>query len=91
MGTRVANFKVLVAASNGYSPLPMETGGSGFTDPIALPSAAIMSPNDCNGENSYPGYENIGTANMTFNHTLCLAACNYGMHLPPPMPGSTGV
>jgi hypothetical protein len=86
-GQMRVDFQVLVAASNGYSLLPMQTEGNGFTDPIALPDAAIISPNDCNGDNSYLGYENVGTANATFDHSLCLAACtrktNYALAHPP--------
>lgn len=81
-----ANFQVVIAASNAYSLLPI-VGGTGFTTPIALPDAAIISPMDCNGQNSYMGYVTVGEANATFDTTLCLAACEaanvYALAHPP--------
>lgn len=84
-GQMRVNFQVVVAASNGYSLLPMDVGG--YTTPVALPDAAIISPSDCNGANSYMGYETVGAANATFDTNLCATACSrktaYALAHPP--------
>ncbi|KAH0346568.1 hypothetical protein KCU81_g3943, partial [Aureobasidium melanogenum] len=82
-GSTQNNFQIVIAGSNGYvaSAISVPTE---YSAPIYLGSNAIQAPLDCNGKDTYLGFQ---TFNTTFDASRCAAACSaqaaYALAHPP--------
>ncbi|KAH0382018.1 hypothetical protein KCU92_g6649, partial [Aureobasidium melanogenum] len=82
-GSTQNNFQIVIAGSNGYVASAISPS-AGYSMPVLLNNNAIQAPLDCNGKDTYLGFQ---TFNTSFDASRCAAACSaqaaYALAHPP--------
>ncbi|TIA61102.1 hypothetical protein D6C77_03682 [Aureobasidium pullulans] len=86
-GSTQNGFEIVIAGSNGYIKSAI-AASPGYGPSTYLGNNAISAPNDCNGKNTYMGFQIFNDA--PFNATRCAEACSAQSAYNIAHPGSDG-